>query len=255
MNKIKIGICITTYNTEHAFSALWKTIPKNLDYTIVVVNGGHAYKEDYSNDCHWIQHSTNLGPARARNDGMNYLYEQGCDYLFCVEDDMLILKPNTFQAYVDALINSKHQYLCYASFSQESGIVGNRTPNARINYSNCVISCYPNMTNEFSVRTRNLWEKLGNYSTEYYSMFDVDSVYRSSLLPEGPCFWYFPDLANGDEYVTNNLEISSRIDAGGKRTAAVSNDLEIFYKKYSIIVPHIPKLSLVEMFNKIKNYK
>ena len=82
MNAQKIGVGITTYNTEHYYNALYNSLPHNTIDELVTVNGGKEYAGRYDSD--WIQHRTNRYPSVCRNDCINFLLEKKCEHIFPV---------------------------------------------------------------------------------------------------------------------------------------------------------------------------
>jgi hypothetical protein len=236
----KIGVGITTYNSEGYFKDLYNSLPLDkIDY-LVIVNGGKNYMDEYACD-KWVQHDTNHGAAKSRNDCLDNLISNDCDYLFIIEDDMIITNPNIFDEYIRHMESSNLDYLCFVSTGDGTGKPCERTPSHILNFkNNTTIHCYDNMCNEFTVRTKSLALKDGYYD-ESYTMFDVENVYRLSSHERVLPFWCFGDIKDSDNYIQNNPISISRMNPNGERDTKVMIDFDSFEKKHGIRVQQIPR--------------
>jgi hypothetical protein len=256
-SKEKIGIGIITYNSENYFKTLYDSLPLNKIDELIVVNGGNKYENDYK--CNWIQHNFNYYPAVCRNDAINFLLNRNCDHIFLIEDDMIIKRPDIFEAYIKASNISGLKYLCFTSMSWGSGSIGARTPRITINYKNNVsIAFYANMCNEFTYHHRSCFEKVGLYDTQFRDPFDIDMAYRESKQDYSSLFWYFADIADSDLYIENNSNAVSRLQSDrpdGSREKRIQEQLELFFKKHQIYISEIPYPSEYDLIEKLKLIK
>ena len=244
---MRTGAVITTYNSEDYFEALYDSMPIDSIDDIIVVNGGDKYKGEYPG-VHWLQHNRNFNPSQCRNDGLNFLEDRDIDYFFTIEDDMIIKDHNIFDRYINALEVSNLGYLCFASTSWGSGEPGSRTPEMELQLSSDVVIClYPNMCNEFTVRTRQCLRDAGKYNTEFTSMWDVENVYNISNTNHMYGFWRFPDIKDSDDFIMNNPVATSRINDGGKRDDIMEQEYAKFKHATGVNVQQIPKLTNVEI--------
>jgi glycosyltransferase involved in cell wall biosynthesis len=256
----KIGIGITTYNSEEYFNSLYESIPFNKVDEVVVVNGGKKYEYDYE-PCSWIQHSKNYYPAVSRNDAINFLLERKCEHIFLIEDDMIIRDENIFDQYIKASKLSGLNYFSFVSTSWEAGEVKKRTPRFTANYKDDVsVSFYKNMCNEFTYHHYTQFDEVGKYDTNIRYAFDVELAYRKSKMSKRVApFWYFADLTNSDDYIMNNPVSTSRLQSkdrpDGTRDQNIHTEWDYFYKKHGVYVPQIPNLredDLVKLLKEIK---
>ena len=244
---MKTGVAITTYNSEDYFSKLFESLPRDKIDELVVINGGDEYKNNYK-EAHWLQHHTNCNPSRCRNDGLNFLAERDVDFYFIIEDDMIIKDSSILERYIQALEDSRLGYLCFTSTSWGSGEPGARTPEMEMQVSKDTTIClYPNMCNEFTVRTRSCLKDSGNFNVDFTSMWDVENVYRISNTSHMYGFWRFPDIKNSDDYIMNNPDATSRINDGGKRDKIMEQEYEKFKQTTGVYVQQIPKQTSVEI--------
>lgn len=249
----KIGLVITTFNSESYFQDLYNSIPFDRLDEVVVVNGGEPYKEKY-NKVHWIQHSEVKFPAVARNDGLKFLLEKDMDHYFVCEDDMIFKSPDIFDRYIKASEITGLQYFIYASISWGSGPKHARTPISRIQYSPSLeISLYPNMCNEFTYNSKKLLEEVGLYCSTMKNLFDADYAYRVSQSRYGIPFWNFPDLPDSDDLIDNNPVAVSRLDSDGQRLSRLEPDYNAFFERHGMTVSGVPQETHDTVVAKLKN--
>jgi glycosyltransferase involved in cell wall biosynthesis len=250
----KIGVVITTFNSEDYFSALYDSLPLDRIDELVVVNGGKPYEKEYT--CSkWIQHNEVKFASVARNDGLQYLLEKECDYYFIIEDDMLITNPDIFDNYIETSKISGFEYLCFASNAWNAGPRFARTPRLQVQYSETIaINLMLHTCNEFTFRTKNVLEKTGLYDEKFQYMFDIDNLYRLSQH-NFIDFWWFPDSAHSDHYIMNNPNAVSRMNPNGERDAKIGNDSSRFVDKHLVFVGNIPNEPEHIILDQIKNRK
>ncbi len=109
-----IGIAMVTYNRAAFASKTIKAVRKNLsgvvDHVVVVNDGSDSkYAGEYKRvalaahsidgGC-YIGLEQNAGVATAKNVGIQYLLERGCDWIFTLEDDILIQSPLAVTEYI-----------------------------------------------------------------------------------------------------------------------------------------------------------
>lgn len=257
----KIGVGITTYNSEAYFRDLYESLQGSVSIIdeIVVVNGGNEYEgqSDGSFCCDWIQHTSNRYPSVCRNDAVSFLMNRDVDYLFLIEDDMIVKSSITFKKYIEAHEASGLSYLCYASTSDGSrNAEGVRTPTITFNYPMDIkVSFYPNMCNEFTFHTREVFEKVGLYDVKMRDAFDVDMVYRRSIAPNSKTapFWWFADIEDSDLYVANNPNTVSRLQAGGERQKVIAQQWEYFKQKHGLSINEVPRTEMNEVYSRLRD--
>lgn len=258
-NSEKIGVGITTYNSENYFNTLFDSL-KDIEMIdeLVVVNGGEKYKNSYQ--CDWIQHNKNRYPSICRNDCISFLMNKECEHIFIIEDDMIIKNKDIFKKYIEASKISGLKYFSYVSMSEKAGHPGNRTPVLQVNYNeNNAISFYQNMCNEFTYHHKSCFVQCGLYDGKMRDLFDADMAFRQSILnPNVAPFWYFADISNSDDYIENNPIATSRLQADrpdGSRADLIQQTMDYFTNKHGILLNSInckdPK-DVVEFLKKIK---
>lgn len=257
MDKGKIGVGVTTYNSEEYYKALYNSLPLDKIDVLVTVNGGDSYKDEYKGN--WIQHSENVYPSVCRNDCINFLLQRNCEHIFIIEDDMILKSEDIFQKYIQASKESGLKYFSFVSTSWESGTPGKRTPRLTVEYKNNVsISFFQNMCNEFTYHHRSCYEKVGLYDSNYRDPWDIDMAYRESQQDYAAPFWWFADVTGSDDLVMNNPSAVSRLQGArtdGSREQRIQKEWEYFIKKHGQHVTQIPNVSKEEVVAKLKRLK
>jgi len=100
MKTEKIGLGIVTCNRPEFVSKCIESIDLTMVDEKVIVNDG-TIKVDHTG-FFIINNKENLGVGKSKNKLLKHLYDKGCDYIFILEDDMLILDNNVFNKYIEA---------------------------------------------------------------------------------------------------------------------------------------------------------
>lgn len=216
----KIGVGLITCNKQDRFKQSAPLIP-NVD-EFVVVNDGLPYPNDiYPKNAHVIQHGRNMCVGISKNDAMRYLMQKGCRHIFLVEDDILIQKPDVFEAYIHAAENSGIWHLNYAlqgpanrkqvaqgamNVEERGKLLQNSEPNprAKIDYDGIEIALYPNCVGAFSYFLSSVIKAVGYHDEQFKNAFEhVEHTYRIIKAGLHPPFWWFADLGNSQNYIDN----------------------------------------------------
>ena len=248
---MKIGVGITTFNKEDFYKDLYDTIPFDKIDEVITTNMGDEYVGTYDKT-YMNQWTEDYGPCRGRNENIQYLYDKGCDYIFLVEDDVLIKNPEVFNTYVDYCVNTGIKYFIYCSDSDGSGKINQRTPTLKIKYPNDQKVCfYPNMRNDFVCHHRsNFDDRL--YDETYKYIFDIEYTYYHMVEKKVTTpFWWFPDIENSDNYVQYRLDTSSRLD-NHRNPEKLNHEFKKLEKKTGFWVNHIPKWNEIQVKNRLK---
>ena len=255
--KEKIGVGIVTYNSESYYKRLYESLPFNKIDTLVTVNGGNKYIENYNGN--WIQHTENVHPSVCRNDCINFLLQRNCEHIFIIEDDMLLKSPDIFDKYILASKESGLKYFSFVSTSWESGEPNKRTPRLTVEYKNDIsVSFYKNMCNEFTYHHKTCYEKTGLYDTNFRDPFDIDLAYRESRQDYTAPFWWFADITGSDELIMNNPNAVSRLQGDrpdGSREQRIQKEWQYFVKKHGVMVNQIPDVNKDWVITKLKKLK
>lgn len=97
----KIGVGIVTCNRQDYLQNLLQTLSQcnNIIDKLVIVNDGDSIEELSVGTL--INNDTNIGVGKSKNKAMQYLLDAECDYIFIIEDDLLIKDPRVFSEYIN----------------------------------------------------------------------------------------------------------------------------------------------------------
>lgn len=116
-----IGLGIVTYNRPEYFRRCSASVVEHLsnivDRVVVVDDGSTAdylaawdsLPDDWPIE--WLP--VNRGVGSAKNVALQHLLDQGCDWLFLSEDDLVIQDPRAVTGYIEACQASGYQHLMF----------------------------------------------------------------------------------------------------------------------------------------------
>lgn len=271
---MKIGVGIITCNRPEFFRECYKTLPKDRVDEIVVVNDGLPLPFDISKGV-VLDNPKNVGVGISKNRALKYLFDKGCDYIFLLEDDMLVKRDDVFEVYINAYKKSGIHHFNYgpgSPFNRKQVIqnfdLHNRhlldqhsepNPKMIVDYKDIKIALYEHTVAMFSFFTREIIEKVGYIDEEYYNAWEhVDHTYRIIKAGYHPPFWWFADIANSDQYLTeapgaiDNSSIANKTEQWEKN---VYGGREIYKRKhghYPNQPPYVTNEQVIESLKQIK---
>ena len=270
----KIGLGIVTCNRPEFLSKCIASIDFNRVDERVIVNDGKIDVEHPNFTV--IKNEENIGVGKSKNKLLKYLYEEGCDYIFLLEDDMLILDNNVFQKYIQAHEKSGIHHFNYgpgSPFNRKQNVkfdLHNRhkldqhsepKPRKIVDYGNNVkISLFEHTVAMFSFFTRKVIDKVGYIDEDFYNAWEhVDHTYR--IIKEGyhPPFWYFADIYNSHKFLSEAPEAidkSSIANDSEQWKKNVYGGREIYLKKhghYPNEPPYTSSKEVDKILKKLKN--
>jgi GT2 family glycosyltransferase len=240
---------------------------------LVIVNDGKPVDVELFKG-EWILNEKNLGVGKSKNKAMKHLLDKGCDYIFIIEDDMVVLNEEVFQKYIEAYKMSGIQHFNYgpgSPFNRKQDIqfdLHNRhelkqdtepNPKMILDYKNCKIALYEHTVAMFSFFTKEVLEKVGLIDDEFYNAWEhVDHTYRIIKAGYHPPFWWFADIVNSQNYIReaegaiDNSSIASKSEEWSKN---VYGGREIYKRKHGHYPNQPPFVSQGEVIEKIKELK
>lgn len=254
MNKEKIGVGIVTHNRKNYFLQCINSIDLTNIYCAVVVNDGNEYSDlQIDSKIIYLQNSSNMGVAKSKNKALRYLLNQGCEYMFLIEDDMIIKDPTVFDQYVEAHKASGIHHFNYgpgSPFNRKQKIANfdlhNRhlldsdtepNPKLIVDYGVCKIALYEHTVAMFSFFTKTLLEQNIGYMCEDFDNCWEHVSSTNYIIKAGyhPPFWWFADLANSHKLITEApgaIENSSIAKDKSAWMEKVMAGREIYKKKH-----------------------
>jgi GT2 family glycosyltransferase len=271
----KIGLGLITCNRSHYLKSLLDSLKPCADQIneLVIVNDGKPVDVELFKG-EWILNEKNLGVGKSKNKAMKHLLDKGCDYIFIVEDDMVVLDEEVFQKYIEAYKMSGIQHFNYgpgSPFNRKQDIqfdLHNRhelkqdtepNPKMILDYKNCKIALYEHTVAMFSFFTKEVLEKVGLIDDEFYNAWEhVDHTYRIIKAGYHPPFWWFADIVDSQNYIReaegaiDNSSIASKSEEWQKN---VFGGREIYKRKHGHYPNQPPFVSQSEVIEKIKELK
>ena len=271
----KIGVGLVTCNRSHYLQSLLDSLKPCRDQIneLVIVNDGKPVAVELFKG-EWILNEKNLGVGKSKNKAMKHLLDKGCDYIFIIEDDMVILDKDVFQKYIEAYKVSGIHHFNYgpgSPFNRKQDIefdLHNRhelkqdsepNPKLIIDYKSCKIALYEHTVAMFTFFTREVLEKVGLLDEEFYNAWEhVDHTYRIIKGGYHPPFWWFADIVDSQNYIReaegaiDNSSIASKSEEWKKN---VYGGREIYKRKHGHYPNQPPFVSQDEVIKKIKELK
>ena len=203
----KIGVGIVTCDRPAYLTDLLNslnTVASNIN-SVIIVDDGDKPSVD-KNITNWSVYKTTgkIGVGRSKNIALDYLLKEGNDYIFLLEDDIIIKDNNVFQKYIEASKLSGIQHFNFAFHGNDNYLPnGASAERLRVEYSKDVAVCfYPNVYGAFSFYTKECLEAVGLMDEEYYNAMEhVDHTFFISQVGMTSPFRWFADIADSNKYI------------------------------------------------------
>jgi hypothetical protein len=263
MSKNNFGVAIITCDRVEYVNNLLATLPSS-EILPYIVNDGevdiakkiskpHAYKKTKT---------PKSGVGKAKNIALKQLMSIGYDYLFLLEDDILIKDTIVFQKYIEASKLSGIQHFNFA-FHGTDNIHQDGTPAVRlkIEYSkDCAVELYPNVYGALSFYTRKCIEECGYMDEVYYNALEhVDHTNKIIQKQMHPPFRWFADIAESSKYISeqdyNHSGSAIRKDQNWVQNFHKMADYFAKQNKFDVRDPYTITASKDEVITKIKQIK
>lgn len=205
MNKIGIGI-ITCNRIEYLQRLAESLTPIEADELIIVNDGDDLSGHIESNKVFVYNNKpSKQGVGKSKNVALRALYNTGCEYIFLLEDDIVIKDKSVFEKYIEASIVSGIQHFNFAFHGNDNyNDDGSAAVKLKVEYSKDVAVClYPNVYGAFSFYTKKCIEAAGFMDEYYYNAMEhVD--HTNEIIKKGmhPPFRWFADIAGSENYIT-----------------------------------------------------
>jgi hypothetical protein len=255
----KIGIGIITCDRLDYLKKLIKSLDNVLASDIIVINDG---EQQLNSDKLKVYNNVppKQGVGKAKNQALKYL--KNCDYIFLLEDDIIIKDKTVFEKYIEASKLSGIQHFNFA-FHGVDNYLPNGSPAVRLklDYSSTISVClYPNLYGAFSMYTKECIEKIGLMDEFYYNA--MEHVDHTAAIIKGsmhPPFRWFADIADSNNYIEeiDRAHSGSKIRRDQKWIENFHKAADHFVKKFGFDVrnPYAATASKEETINTIKQIR
>jgi glycosyltransferase involved in cell wall biosynthesis len=270
----RVGVGIVTRNRNDFVGSLINNISScaNID-SLVVINDS---EEDLIiKDINIINNHTNIGVGKTKNKALQYLIADNCDYIFILEDDLIIHNTEVFSKYIKASEETGIQHFNYGPgtpFNRKQNTsfdLHNRdtldvnskpAPKVTIDYGNNVqIDLYEHCAGVLSFFTINILKQVGLHDEAFFNAWEhVDHTMRIIKGNAHPPFWWFADITGSADYLSTQSESISRSVTAEDKTTWMDNinkGREIYKAKHGFYPNMCPVSNQQEVLQKLKEIK
>lgn len=262
INDKKVGVGIVTYNRFDLFNKCYDSIKDIADIDhIVVVNDGESYNWKPSKKTLFVEHSSNLGVGKSKNEALKFLLDAQCDHIFLIEDDIFVKNPEVFKEYIKA---SNITGIQHFNFSQH-GVMNKmpydlKTPAPKLvlDYGSIKVPLYPHCVGAFSYYSRLALETVGLLDERYYNACEhVDHTYDIIKAGMHPPFWNFADIDNSMDYIGDEQWSiqQSTITSSLNHSKIIADADRVFFEKHGHYPGGIPILDDTSVMLEAKRIK
>ena len=289
MIKDKIGIGIITYKRPDFFKHCYNSMPWDSIDVSVIVNDGPEYDLEsegivLNDKTTLIQHEKNMKVCKSKNDAINFLYESGCEHIFIIEDDVMVVDPDVFNIYIKTSRISGIKHLNYGPASpfnreQDPGErfdLHNRhlaredtkpLPRLIVEYKDDVkVALYHHTVAAFVYYHYECIDKVGVFD-EAFNMNaweHVDHTYRIIKAGMHPPFWWFADVGESEHLIKSQDAAIKKSSIAGDTTVpweeqewakGVMKGIEIYKSKHGHTPNNPPIVDKTHVIKCLKNLK
>jgi glycosyltransferase involved in cell wall biosynthesis len=210
-NKFKIGVGIITCNREHFLKKCLESIPEYID-ELVIVNDGKLLSKEIKIKGSLIQNVEGKQVGECKNIVMRHLLDKECDYIFTLEDDIIIKDPETFNNYINASKESGLEHFNFG-FSQRENLSPDLKPiyKKTINYKKSSIILTPNVLGALTFYTRKALQTIGLHHYKFNKGHGdhPELTYRAWKHGFTTPFWWFADIYGSWDMIENQSNMGS----------------------------------------------
>lgn len=259
--KKSTSLALITCNREDFLHKALETVDRDVIDKIYIINAGEQFKQK-PEDVKTIQCQRNPTVVGiAKNIALHEMRNAGYDFLFLMEDDVLIKDNTVFQKYVETAMDSG-LWAGQLSYGTHGGIGGGNvaddgTPlkRATVQYSQHSVDLYKNSLHAFVLYHANTIPHIGYFGENYVNAAEhLDQYYVAYRKKLGCNYWYFPDIQDSFEYLED-------IDSNHERSVIrhtpdfiknFSESWNIFREKFDAYPHEITDSSLEEVYERLQ---
>lgn len=254
----KIGVGIITCNRKTFLHNLITSLQSSDFDNLVIVNDGDVLETDQlpsiDKKYNLINNGKNIGVSKSKNKAFKALLEKDCDYIFLIEDDMLIKNKNVFNRYIEVSEHTGIQHMMFGYHGPANkGNISKGAPQPRkiIDYSNDIkIALNRHCVGSFCFYTKECLESVGLNDEEFdkNNFEHVEHSYRLAKAGYSTPYWWWTDLSNSFDYIDEQAcsEENTSIHRGSNWQENIKQSALLFQKKHGYLpawqncVPDVP---------------
>ena len=184
-----IGVGIVTCGRPEYYKQVFKSVMEcgGYDYLTIYEDGSDAFGYALTSD-----DGKNRGVAAAKNIVLSRMLDSGCDWLFVIEDD-IILKREPYQHYIKACQASGYQHLAFHAHGSH---------NAQPLFRGSSVTLWPNYVGAFSVYSFQSLLTAGLLDEDFYNAWEhVEHTLRLAQLGFTAPWRGAADATGSEEYL------------------------------------------------------
>lgn len=255
-----IGIGIITCNRKEYLAKLIESLKdiKEISHLIVINDGDSDIILEGINV---INNKTKLHVGGSKNVAMKYLLDKECEYIFTLEDDIIIKDKNTFREYINAhKITGIHHF--NFGFSQRENLNFNLQPIYRkiVDYGKTKIVLTPNVLGALTFYTRECLQAIGLHHYKFNKGHGdhPELTYRAYKHGYTTPFWWFADIYGSWDMIKNQSDLSSDSIVRNQDHVMLnfSHACDIFKSLHGVSmteVPDVPEVDVISILKTLKN--
>ena len=204
----KVGIGIVTCNRPEFLKNLIDSLEGCKYDELIIINDGDSLPDlDTSLPHTLLQNEKNINVGASKNRAMKFLLDKGCDYIFTLEDDIIIKDKDIFCKYIDASKKTNLKHFNFG-FSQRENLDNQLKPVYRkvIDYGNNIkLVLTKNILGAFTFYTRTALQTIGLHHKKFNKGHGdhLELTYRAAKHCFGTPFWWFADLYGSWDMIEN----------------------------------------------------
>lgn len=270
----RVGVGIVTRNRNDFVNDLIKSLTSCKDINnLVVINDSDSLLE--IENINIINNGDNIGVGRSKNKALQFLLDNECDYIFILEDDLIVKNTDIFKKYIQASEETGIQHFNYGpgtpfnrkqntSFDlhnrDELDVDSKPVPRVTIQYNDDVaIDLYQHCAGVLSFFTADILRKVGLHDEAYFNAWEhVDHTMRIIQSGAHPPFWWFADISGSVNYLSTQPEsISRSVTAENKNEwlENINKGREIYKAKHGFYPNMCPISTQQEVIQILKEIK
>ena len=257
----KIGVGVITCDRLNFLRKLVDSITpcEHMIDHLVVVNDGQeepSWKLPYGE---WLNNETNVNVGESKNRAMRHLLNLDCDYIFTLEDDIIINDTDVFKKYIHAhQVTGLHHF--NFGFSQQENLDSDLKPVYRkiIDYGELKLVLTKNILGAFTFYTKHALQTIGLH----HVLFDkghgdhLELTYRAYKHNLGSPFWWFADIHDSWNMIHNQSNFTTdsvvRNNNFQQNFAAARKSFHMLHGHDIFQVPEMTSSQVVEYLKRLK---
>jgi len=211
INKFKeaTAAVIITCNRPDFFKKIVDSIDRNAVGKIIVINAGDPYTE-YPPDVEVMQAKRKVPVGIAKNMGMRKAQQEGFEYIFLIEDDIIIKDNKVFEEYILTAADSG-LWAAQLSYGLHGGIGGGNvkddgTPKKRatVKYTNKEVDIYLFSFQAFTLIRSDMLGDGAYFDERYLNAAEHLAQHQKIFIGEkGTPLLYHADILNSFLYISD----------------------------------------------------